>query len=328
MAELLAKEALENRLKYITNLYKDCPEEYVSLGKRLKEKGTEYTIVFPIFETLLELDPLKHIHFEYSSDDYNNQRFDLAIDSKSNKQLLVEVKSLEKQITNKDKEQLGSYLDANYKCPWGILTNGFEWWFYICTDYITTVANEGEQLTQNNDNVLNLMKLNINDEHFFEFMKNFKFDNLDEIWKKIANYCLKIIESRGGKHPKIHDGHKEIDEYVKDKIRDKLEIQKGEYFDLLREGKLKEGDIVTCINDFLKVEFKLDSTGKLNLINGEIKDYKTFCEYCFSDKFANWIKDNISFHSPRDFRIALDRHFEKRETHNLRTRYPFYPDLE
>lgn len=329
MAELMAKEAFRKRVNNIIKLKNENTEDFKLLGARLKEKGTEYTIIIPLLEVILEYDPLHDFRFEYFSDDNNNQRFDVSIQSKSDRNLLIEAKSIEKkELTKTEKEQMINYLEKNEKCPWGILTNGIEWWFFICRDYIEKVVNKGDTLTQKKEHVFPIMKLNIDDRYFLDFMYNFTYEKLDYTWEKIANFCLKIIEGGGGKYPKIHDGEKDIDEYIKEKIKDKLHFQKGDYYEFIQDGQLTPNQQVICENDFLKAEFRLNEEGKLVIENLNILDFKEFSKNCNTEHISEWINENYTFSSPKEFRIKIDQDYEKKHTKKLKEKYDFKPDSE
>ncbi len=111
--ELTAQNFLA-RLDRIKQMHSENGEEWDELCKRLKEKGTEYCIVFPLFEVMLGFDPLEDVKMEQEAVKRNDQRFDFVIKSKDDEySLIVEAKSISETLSNKHEEQLTKYIEAN-----------------------------------------------------------------------------------------------------------------------------------------------------------------------------------------------------------------------
>lgn len=324
MAELMAKEAFRKRIERLATMKREDPERFRVVCRRLQEKGTEYVVLMPFFEVMLDYDPLEHISFERSSVTNNNQRFDMIVESDDKRSMLIEAKALDTDLTARERKQLTDYISTNREHSWGILTNGFDWWFFIERHYVEAVANKGQELPQKKEDVFCVMHLSVEEPHFFDFMAPaFSYAQLDGTWERIANYARREIQGGRGPKPHVHSGKESVNEYAQEKISEQLYMNTGEYHDAITSRQLQEGQEVVCENDFLRAEFVLSSGGMLILTNGGIKDSLQFQSKCYEELWHDWIRDQMAFNSPRDFRLQIDREFTSRQTDNLVQRYPF-----
>ena len=126
------------------------------------------SIVLPLFEVVLCFNPLEDIKMEHGSVKYNNQRFDFIVQpqKEDHYSLVVEAKALNESNLKKHEEQIVKYMKDNQEYPWGILTNGFEWRFYLSKKYVETKFNDSYPLADfKNKNIFKIISLSLKDKH-------------------------------------------------------------------------------------------------------------------------------------------------------------------
>jgi hypothetical protein len=223
--------------------------------------------VLPLFEVVLGFEPIEDIVMECGSEKYSNQRFDFVVTPKNRGKysLIVEAKSLCEKNLQRHEEQIVKYMKENQEYPWGILTNGFEWRFYISKKYIELKFNENRSLTHfKTKPVLNIMTLSLKDDNFLEIMQSMKKNNFENFWCNISKYTYAAISGGRGKRPTITP-NKKVNELLTEKIRESVEIKVGDYWKYIQDNKMKPGDKVVCKNNFVDLVFELDSGGRLVL---------------------------------------------------------------
>ncbi len=145
-------------------------EDWEALCGNLKEKGVEYCVVFPLFEIVLAFDPIEDFIMESYSDSNNNQIFDFVVKSKDEgSSLIIEAKSFKEKSLKVHENQITRYMKDNDRLPWGILTNGLTWNFYISKKYIEQKFNEGNSISYIKPTVLKIFSLELENEYFFDF---------------------------------------------------------------------------------------------------------------------------------------------------------------
>lgn len=328
----LTEQYFRDRLSKLVDLQNRNSDSLDLLNTRLKEKGVEYCIVLPLFEVVLSFDPLEDIKMEHGSQKYSNQRFDFVVSpaKEEHYSLIVEAKSLSERNLKKHEEQIAKYMKENQEYPWGILTNGYDWKFYISKKYIETKFNDGRPISHfKNKSVFNIINLSLSDELFIEIMQSMKKHHLSDFWFNVAKYTYASITGGRGKRPVISP-NKQINEILTGKIKEAVEIKTGEYWKLIDSGELKSGDKVICKNDFIELIFELDSGGRLVLHPkcANTHDLLAFTNNC-GDKaielLTSWQGSTNTFTETSQVILMLTG--KKKCTQSLRDLFPFKPSL-
>jgi hypothetical protein len=327
----LTEQNFRDRLEFIVECHSKVGEDWEELGGRLKEKGVEYCIVLPLFEVVLGFDPLEDIKMEHGSVKYNNQRFDFIVQPQKHDHcsLVVEAKALNESNLKKHEEQIVKYMKDNQEYPWGILTNGFKWHFYLSKKYIETKFNDGYPLADfKNKNIFKIISLSLKDEHFIEIMNSMAKGKLGDFWLNLARYTYATISGGPGKKPAVNSNIK-INEFLTGKIKEAVEIKRGEYWQAIQAGKVKAGDKVICKNDFLELTFELDHGGRLVLKPGmaNSKDFNQFTKRCPNgvDLLIEWLGSTNTFTDSSQVILLLTG--GKNFTQRLQKEFPFAPLL-
>ena len=327
----LTEQNFRDRLKSMVNIHRQRGEQWEQLMKRLKEKGVEYCIVLPLFEVVLGFDPLDDIWMEEGSETFNNQRFDFVIKPLENGHysLLVEAKSLNERKLKMHEEQIVKYMKDNQEYPWGILTNGFEWLFYLSKKYIEIKFNDSRPLDYSKkSSVFNIISLSLDDENFIEVMQSMGKKRLDDFWYNLAKYTYATITGGKGKRPNLH-ANKQIHEFLAEKIKEAVEIKTGEYWDAIQSKKMKPGDEVVCKNDFIDLIFELDNGGRLVLQPGKANthDFSKFKKNCPNENsiqiLTEWQGSTETFADRSQ--VVLKLTGKKKFTTGLKEQFPFEP---
>ncbi|MDR3171385.1 MAG: hypothetical protein LBU17_07135 [Treponema sp.] len=255
----ITEKTLKDRLNQII-LLQDDDQKWAEIKEKIREKGVECSIIVPILDVFLGYDGINDIAYEEPSKKVNGQRFDFLILDK----IIVEAKRLEENL-NDHITQISTYMYDN-ELEFGILTNGFDYWFLLSKQYIQRIANEGQEITNLNQKVLPVLKLSIdpleekNCESFLKIIKMFSKDIFDDTLKKIANVACKIITfSKKGKL--VLHKEKAIDEYLQKNINETIDYDKGSYFDELQNGTLKEGQELIYEDGILAITVLVQKNG-------------------------------------------------------------------
>ncbi|ORJ55887.1 type I restriction enzyme HsdR N-terminal domain-containing protein [Geothermobacter hydrogeniphilus] len=325
----LTEQSFRDRLSYLSRAKIEKDEEWNDIVRRLKEKGVEYCIVLPLFEVVLGFDPLKDVKMEQGSDEYSNQRFDFVITPQENNHysLIIEAKSLLETNLKKHEEQITKYMRDNQEYPWGILTNGFEWHFFLSKKYIEFKFNDDRPLDNYKSNkIFNVLSLSLSDENFIEIMQGMRKGDLGTFWHNMAKYTYATIAGGRGKRPNIHN-NRSINEYISEQIKEAVEIKTGEYWDLIQSGKMNKGDKVFCKNNFIDLTFELDSGGRLILKpkRANTHDFAEFIKHCSNavELLTAWQGSTNTFTDRSQVVKALTG--GKKFTKTLKNMFPFTP---
>lgn len=327
----LTEQNFKDRMFYLAEVYKQDKSKWNDLSARLKEKGVEYCLVLPLFEVVLGFDPITDIRMEHGSEKYSNQRFDFVItpQNENHYSLIVEAKSLSETNLQKHEEQIVKYMRDNQEFPWGILTNGFEWRLYISKKYIEIKFNDSIPLQHfKNKNVFNIVTFSLKNENFIEIMQSMKKDSFSDFWFNISRYAYATISGGRGKRPVITP-NKQINELLTDKVRDAVEIKTGEYWKSIQQGKMKAGDKVSCKNNFIDINFQLDSGGRLILLpkKANTHDYLAFTKNCGPEGLnilEAWRGSTNTFTDSSQVILLLTG--KKKCTQKLKDLFPFNPE--
>lgn len=127
--------------------------------------------------------------------------------------------------------------------------------------------------------------------------------------------------------PRSLHGEKEVNDWMKEKIKDLLEIKTGEHMKSIEQGKLKEGAEIICKNAFLQMIFELDSVGRLvfQKDKSDITDLKLLWNtYPDADKiFKEWCKSSPIFLDRRQIVLTLTG---RERLTGLDETFPFTPE--
>lgn len=330
----LTQQNFNKRLEHIIKLYQNKGKEenvddWTELCQRLKEKGTEYCVVFPLFEVVLNFDPLTDFKIEASSETQLDQRFDIIIQdsNKDDYSLLVEAKALDNKSLKSHEEQMVRYMEKNHDLPWGILTNGIEWNFYMSKQYIERKYNENKEIPYIRKKILKLATLHIYDKNFIPFISAMSKDNLKDFWNRLAKYAKAVLS--GTKKTTIHST-KDINIWISEKIKDEIGMDPGEYFNLIQGGQIKEGEKVVCKNEFLEMVFTLDAIGRLVLGPGQANatDFNKFDDECPKglELFKEWKGSTNTFTDHKQIILALTD--KKQVGQKMEQSFPFEPPAQ
>jgi hypothetical protein len=272
----------------------------------LQEKGVECAILTPLFEILLGFDALTDIKYEYTSTNKFN-RFDFLIDNR----FIVEAKRLNSPLSSLHK-QISDYIEYHDEIPYGMLSNGSEYAFFIQKSFIKEFLGPEDKLKITfKKNVFHVFSLSIFDVKFIEVIKLFSKDQYHQIFSNIARYALtRINNSRG---TKICDD-KELNQYLQEKISEAMDICPGAYFKEIQDGKLKIGDSLVYEDECVKIPVLIENDGRVKLKKGTVivKDFMKIIDNEFSpliDLVKNeWKNEDVIFDDTSEIiKIATGR---------------------
>lgn len=120
---------------------------------------------------------------EYYPEGRNDLRFDFVIeDMKSDYSMVVEAKSLKENLKTYHNTMF-KYIQANSSIPWGILTNGLEWHFFVSRQFMEERLGEGKKLPGYIEKkVFNVLNLRLEDQHFLSIMSSMAKEKLKDFW--------------------------------------------------------------------------------------------------------------------------------------------------
>jgi hypothetical protein len=280
--ELTEKE-LTARLNQIIG-FQTNDEHWGTIKENLREKGVECAIIVPILDVLLNFNPLTDIEYEVTNPMVNGQRFDFVLIGK----IVIEVKRIEEALPD-HYQQITDYLvKSDKEC--GILTNGYEFWVILTENYIRRIANEGQKVENlGNKKAIRVMRFSIdalekgNCEFFSKFIKYFSKEKIEDNLKKIAWYALSVLVGRRGPYL---DDDKEINKFIQDNIRENCTINKGSYFEEVKNGTYEIGQELyfedTAVDLKIKVivqEFGLIKLPKDGIVIGDFTKLQESKEY-------------------------------------------------
>lgn len=258
--EITEKTLVERLTKMIAVQNND--QDWALLTENLREKGVECSLIIPVLDVLLGFDSIFDISYEETSKVVNGQRFDFLLDRK----IIIEAKRLEENL-NDHVSQISQYLVDN-DLEYGILTNGFDYWFLLKKTYIERVANEGNEIESlsKDQKVIVVMKISIDPfergscESFAKIMKMFSKDQYDDSFRKIAQYARSIITFTKKRGVTLHK-EKDINEYLQKNIEEAISYDKGSFFEELRSGIMKEGQELIYEDEIVRIVVILQKNG-------------------------------------------------------------------
>ncbi|WP_020614744.1 hypothetical protein [Sediminispirochaeta bajacaliforniensis] len=277
-----------------------------SIIATLQEKGVECAILTPLFETLLGFDALRDIKYEYTSNKKFN-RFDFLIDNR----FIVEAKRLNSPLTSLHK-QISEYIEYHDDIPYGMLSNGSEYAFFIQKSFIKEFLGPEEKLKINfKKNVFHVLSISIFDVYFLEVIKLFSKDQYHQYFSNIAKYALtRINNSRG---TKICDD-KEMNQYLQEKISETMDIRPGAYLKDIQDGKLKTGDTLVYEDECVKIPVTIENDGRVKLKKATVivKDMMKIIDNEFSPLIdlvrTDWKNEDVVFNDTAEIiKIATGR---------------------
>jgi len=252
-------------LQRLRNVKEGLSDIDSNISGKLNEKGVECALIMPLLETILDFDPIEDICYESSSLEKNGQRFDFLIENC----FLIEAKRL--NVSLKDmQEQLKRYILGNKNINFGILTNGIRYIVYLQKTFIREHSPENrELLVPMKKDVLEVLNFSVDDENFIDIIRLFQKDNYKYHFQRIAHYVLSCYNQ--GKVSKVCED-KELNELIKDKIRDSLNIQTGIYLNKINSGEYTSGDILVYTNENFEIHVTVQEDGRVKLIPGAVKN--------------------------------------------------------
>lgn len=285
------KPSLKQRL---TTIILDTQKEKPELRSRLNEKGVECSILIPIAEIIWEFDALKDIEYELGSKSRNDQRFDFLIEGN----FLIEAKKLGTNLAEMEK-QIDSYIMHNDNIYYGILSNGYDFSVYIQKSFIKGFLNPTEELlVPIKKDVIRVFTVKIDEEEFEKIIGLFSKDTYKYHFERIAKYALSCFSQ--GKGINNITGESKINEIIKGKIRNTLNVKKGKYLDDLKANKIKVGDKLAYETDDIKIVVAIEHDGRVKLSKGDaiIKNMNSVMKNRFKPMInlvmGDWsIKDEI-----------------------------------
>ena len=252
------EEKLRQRLDEIID---DVNSDDPKLEKRLKEKGIEYSVIMPIVEVLLGYDALHDIQYELNSTERNDERFDFLLDNC----FLIEAKRLSTTLNDINK-QIEDYILHNKNINYGMLSNGYEFIFFIQKTFIKSFLTGNQKLkVPIKKDVLPVFSINISNENFFDIMKLFSKDSYKTIFERIAKYIISIYDK--GKVHKI-TGDNDINTYIKELIDKTINIQPGDYLNDINNGIYNSGDKLFWEMENLSITVEIMHDGRVKLNKG------------------------------------------------------------
>jgi hypothetical protein len=292
----LDESGLKQRLKRIVE---DEQSENPQFRGKLNEKGIECSILIPIFEIFLGFDALEDITYESASANRNDQRFDFLIDNR----FLVEAKRLGANLAD-IKKQIVDYIITNDRINYGLLSNGYNFSFYIQKSYIKKYLGPHEEIhVPIKRDVLPVFTISIDDEYFEPIIRLFSKDTYIEHFERIARYVLSRYNN--GKVSKI-TGDRDLNEKIKELIREEVDPKAGYYLNDIKANRIKQGDILAYENDNVKIPISVEMDGRVRLSKGsaEIKNMNRTMESAFRpmiDRILNsWNEKDHIFDNPLD----------------------------
>lgn len=311
------EEALRDRLAEVVEDEKGSGEYH----DKLNEKGVECAIILPIVEILWGFDALKDVEYESSSKERNDQRFDLLIENR----FLVESKKLGVDLEQM-KKQVEGYIISNNNINYGVLTNGFEYIFFLQKSFIKGfLGPEKEMGIPIGRDVIPVLTITIDDhDNFIPIMKLFAKGLYDHQFRRIAEFVLSVHNQ--GKVWQLTTDSK-VNDVLKQKIKDELDIKKGVFLSDIQKGDRRIGDVLVFKTDDLSISISREPDGRvrlpkngaviLNMNNVLNSDFRPMIELVMHD----WSTHDTYFDDPYDIiRQALG----KKKLHR-KDKYSFLP---
>ncbi len=216
------------RLDNIRN-YKRAGDQaqFTNLQSGLREKGVECAIIIPLLEIVLDFDPVSDVKYQQASNTRNDQRFDFLIGTN----FLVEAKQLGSRLQN-HYPQIENYVRYNPDICYGLLTNGINYELWLKRDLIQRATRF--ELFDYITPVVKVLKFSLKTDETEVVLKGlsaFKRDIYERSFAAIAAYAARFCgrQMQASPPPKLHNTN-QLDQLLKDRIRDTVTINRGVYF--------------------------------------------------------------------------------------------------
>jgi len=307
----LTQKSFKERIKELRHFASEDQEKFETLRDALHEKGVECAILIPLIETIMEFDTLNDVKYEQSSDREYHQRFDFLLDNR----FLIEAKALG---TNLDDHysQIKKYIIGNDNINYGLLTNGVDFQIWIQKSYIEEIIKNKLEHTKN---VVKVLEVSLTDSFGFDSVELI-VDTLSLFKKSTYTISFESIASIAGYYasgsrgkPKILHENKEIDRFLKDKIKELVSIQKGIYYEDIMNKRISPGDKLQFKNDCVEITVEVTETGTVILkknsanVKDQIKALEDGWGKLISLITEKWSKDDTEFTDPIEIiKLALD----------------------
>ncbi len=304
----------------LNKILEDQETNEPAIPPRLQEKGVECTILVPMFEYLLGYDPVDDIQYEETSTEVFHQRFDFLLDHR----FVVESKALDSPITKREVEQISKYIAQNDEINYGMLSNGLEYVFLVQKSFIENVANSGEAIVGATRPVYNVLTVSATDDKFLEIMSLFSRSSYHEVFTAIAKYVFRqLVPKKGPTSPIASD--RDLDEYIKDLIEQKMDFKRGYYLDKIRAGEYVPGQTLKYEDKYISVSVELQPDGTVKLPQGGIRIKDTNAILADGEfkplinLLTEWYDSEQFFEDPKDiFRKATGKQ-------KVSSKYEFQP---
>ncbi|MCX8484223.1 MAG: type I restriction enzyme HsdR N-terminal domain-containing protein [Bacteroidia bacterium] len=236
--------------------------DFTNLEERCtNEAQTRFTLIEPLLEVLgySRIDDMAtEINAGWGQ---KNDKADIGLIVKGKiPEIIVECKTLNKRLTDKEASQLNGYFINTKNSKFGILTNGLEWRFYFPNDATKEmklfnkpfqVINFDELDEQSIEFLSLIHKNNIDLKEIHEFAQDFFFEEgfIDAFQAELLDPSDKFIEAIFGR---MHG--KRLTDQLKTKLRAKINSKTlQEILPNLIEEESKSGNFVITTAEELKI---------------------------------------------------------------------------
>jgi hypothetical protein len=313
----MIQNELRERFKKLRDSLKEN-DTWFRYQNDLKEEGLKSVFIVPLIMEHLGFSNIDDLKFEDVQG--TNQGFaDIVV--KDN--FLFELKKFnlfsDQGELEKAQKQIKKYIrNEKDKIFFGILTDGVLWELFIDKKLIIASGNEGIDLPEIDDECPLCLSLNIEDEQFLNLIYMF---NSDDYENNIKKYLVKGIVNKallkGGKYALNNMFYKlenmDIEgicgKYVQDQVDELFKIERGEYFDQLKNDKTLLNKKIKYEDEYVIVEVEIVQNGHIKAICGNCKikmekQIEAFSEYPnFIDSIKLWQQSSDACIYPN--RIAL-----------------------
>ena len=307
----LTQKTFKERLDNLRRLKIDeGQKKFETLRRGLNEKGVECAIIIPLIETVLEFDALSDVKYEWSSETEYHQRFDFLLDDK----FLIEAKPLD-TILDDQYKQMEKYITKNENINYGLLTNGIEFQIWVQKKYIEEVSKNKLEHKQSVVKCLEISLTTDTIDLVLDALSLFKKSSYENSFESIASIAGYYAAGSRGKPKILHDS-KDIDSILKDKIKGLLSIQKGVYYEDVKNKVILPGDKLQFKNSFVNIIVEVTETGTVvlkknsanvvDLIKTQDEGWEKLI-YLIAEK---WSKEDTEFTDPIEI-IRLARNKQK-----------------
>jgi hypothetical protein len=313
----MIQNELRERYKKLRDSLKDA-DTWFRYQNDLKEEGIKALFIVPLIMEHLGFANIDDFRFEDVQG--SNQGFaDIVV--KEN--FLFETKKFnllsDKSELERAEKQIKKYIkNEKDKIYFGILTDGVLWELFIEKKLIVANGNEGNELQELDDECPLCFSITIDHEQFLNLIYMFNSEDYENNIKKyLAKSIVNKVLSKGGKFALNNMFYKlenmDIEgicgKYVQDQIDEIFKIEKGEFFEQIKNDKTLLNKKMQYEDEFVIIEITIIQNGhvKVNYENCKLKMEKqieAFGEYPnFIENIKLWKQSSDSCIYPN--RIAL-----------------------